>query len=281
MRYTILTYIFNNYEFVREPCVIDPEAEYLLITDNKALTSKHWKIIYDERLEGLSVFDKCYYVRFHLFNYAKTNICVRLDGSIRIKDSLKPIVDRFQELNADILLMMNPVHNYLLDDYDQWIETRNYPKEAADRARKKIASLGYDKSYKGYYQANFVIERNNELTRGIDSQTYQLLKELGVNGVIDRFDQPIWAFVINHYFADRLKVMAVSVYIVTCSRYLQWYIHNTNIPMVCEGPIKPFYLFNKITSVERFDFFHPSKFVREIFYVIDRLRRTLHQHFSL
>lgn len=274
MRYTILTYIFNNYEFVREPCVIDPEAEYLLITDDKALTSKNWKIIYDERLEGLSVFDKCYYVRFHLFDYAKTDICIRLDGSIQIKDSLKPIVDRFQELKADILLMINPVHNYLLDDYEQWVETRNYPKEAADRAKKKIASLGYDESYKGYYQANFVIERNNELTQGIDNKTFHLLKELGVNGVIDRFDQPIWAFVINKYYANRIKVMTVSVYIITCSRYLQWYMHNTDKAIVCNNPIKPFYLFNKMITPERFDFFHSSKFIRAIFYAIDKLRRT-------
>jgi len=275
MRYTILTYIFNNYEFVREPWIIDPDADYLLITDDKSLSSKHWKIIYDERLEGLSVFDKCYFVRFHLFEYAKTDICIRLDGSILIKDSLKPIVDRFQELNADILLMMNPVHNYLHEDYDEWVETRSYPRDAANRAMKKLESLGYDYSYKGYYQANFVIERKNKLTKGINDKTYQLLRELGVNGVIDRFDQPVWAFVINKYFADKLKVMPVSEHIVTCSKYLQWYMHNSNKPLGSHLTHKPYFLFNQIIEPERFDSFHPSRLYRELIYLSFKLRKWL------
>ena len=58
-RYTVLTYIINRYEVVHEILEKDPEAEYLLITDDASLTSDTWTVVYDPDLEGLSTFDKC------------------------------------------------------------------------------------------------------------------------------------------------------------------------------------------------------------------------------
>ena len=39
MRYTVLTYIFNGYEQVHEIKEKDPDADYVLVTDNQRLTS--------------------------------------------------------------------------------------------------------------------------------------------------------------------------------------------------------------------------------------------------
>lgn len=81
-RYTILCYIINNYEVVHEVIERDPDAEYILVTDDPKLESKTWKVIYDKSLEGLSIFDKCYAIRFNIFKYVTSDICIYLDANI-------------------------------------------------------------------------------------------------------------------------------------------------------------------------------------------------------
>lgn len=253
MKYSVLTYIFNDYEFVREVKVKDPEAEYLLITDNPDLKSETWKVIYASCLNGLSVFDKCYYVRFHPFEFCNTNICFRIDGSVQILDSLSVIVNRFIDKDADLMLMLNPVHNYLHEDYEQWVLARGYPRESANKALTKLLGLGYDKNYRGYYQATIVIEKNNEITRTIDERTYKLLKELGENGIIDRFDQPVWSFVINQYNEEKkIKVMPVTEWLITFSSYLKWCFHNSDASIPVKLEQKPPYLFDELVVCEDF-----------------------------
>ena len=49
-KYSVLCYIFNGYEQVREVQEKDPNAEYILVTDDPKLKSKTWKVVYDEKL---------------------------------------------------------------------------------------------------------------------------------------------------------------------------------------------------------------------------------------
>ncbi len=251
-RYSVLTFIFNNYEMVREVKVTDPDAEYILVTDDKELKSDTWKIVYDKRLDNMSIIDKCYYVRYHSFEYCNTDICFRIDGSIQVKESLSNIIDEFESRNADMMVMLNPVSTHLHKDYKRWARTRGYSKEDADKSMALINSLGYSRFYKGYYQICVTIERNNKVTRDFNSITYDLLKYLGTDEQIERLDQPIWSFVLNKMFSTRINVMPVSETLITNSKYLQWYFHNTDNPIPMKGKMKKTYLFNKI--VECVDF---------------------------
>ena len=49
-KYSILCYIINNYENVKEVIEKDPNAEYILVTDDKNLKSSTWNVVYDESL---------------------------------------------------------------------------------------------------------------------------------------------------------------------------------------------------------------------------------------
>jgi len=44
-RYSILTFIFGNYECLREVQDKKEDIEYVCITDNKYLVSSTWKIV--------------------------------------------------------------------------------------------------------------------------------------------------------------------------------------------------------------------------------------------
>ena len=58
-RYTVLTYIFNGYEFVHEVGEKDPEADYVLVTDDPNITSETWRVVYSST-PGYSPFAKCW-----------------------------------------------------------------------------------------------------------------------------------------------------------------------------------------------------------------------------
>ena len=246
-RYSILTYIINNYEIVREVKQADPEAEYSLVTDNQHLTSATWHVIYDEDLEGLSVFDKCYAIRFNCFKYCTTDICVRIDANIGLKLSIKPLIDIFEEGDYDACLMPHPHRDNFCDEYEAWIEQRGYDRVQAERCLKYMQERGYDFKYKGLFQCGFAIQRRGELTDKIDKMVFSMLKELGVNGVIERNDQIPFSFVVNKYFSN-LKVLPISSQIL-CSPYMQLYLHGQkeytldNLPDMTKEDVH--YMFNR------------------------------------
>lgn len=246
--YTVLTYIFNGYERVHEIQQKDPDAEYILVTDDPKLKSKTWKVVFDDSLKKLSAFDKCYHVRFHPFLYAKTDIVVRIDGSIQVNKSLEKIVNDFD--GYDRCLMIHPRRNTMKEEYDVWVNTRGYPKEQADKCLGFMKRMGYDMKLQGLYQGCFEILRKNEVNRNINDIVYDFLRYLG-DGKIERLDQTITSFVINHLFQD-LKVMPVSENLVTNSPLMTWYLHNSFTPIPDDKEkIEP-YLFNKPVKTKEY-----------------------------
>jgi hypothetical protein len=45
-KYAVITFMFNNYDLLREPLVVDDNFDYYCLTDDKQLTSNIWKCIY-------------------------------------------------------------------------------------------------------------------------------------------------------------------------------------------------------------------------------------------
>lgn len=239
-RYTVLTYIFCGYEKVHEVVERDPDADCVLVTDDPSLESSTWRVIYDSTLDGLSPFDKCYQVRFHPFRYAITDIVVRIDGSIKVKKSLAPLIDEFERKKYDRCLMIHPARNRMEDEYKVWVRYRSYPVSQMERCLTMMRKLGYNFGYRGLYQGCFEIVRNNEVNRELNELTFALLRYLGKDGRIERLDQTITSFVANSLFDSRLKVLPVSESLVTKSEYLQWHIHNSTRVIHDAPKIQPF-----------------------------------------
>lgn len=231
-KYSVLMYNFNNYEILRDPEEIDSECEYIYVTDNKNLKSDKWKIIVDKDLEGLSVFDKCYSVRFNLFKYATTPVCIYIDGSIQIHKSLRKFYDAFIESKCDVGLNIHPSRNNVYDEYNAWLKIRNYSKLQAAKCMVMFKAAEYNPKYKGLYQGTVRICKNTELNKAIDEFTYNTLKKLGTENEIERLDQTIYSFVVNKFFND-IKIFAFSQQVFQ-SNYMNWckhggtYIHPYN-----------------------------------------------------
>ena len=226
-RYSILTYIFNNYERLKE--IKDPQedVEYICITDDANLKSDTWKVVYDKNLEGLSTFDKCYKVRFSLFDYVSTDICIRIDSSIEICKSLDNLINKFNNSGYKLALMPHPRHN-LVDEYNAWISTRGYSKERAISILNILGNITkYDFTYKGQAELTICIERKCKEVEDLDRMTYALLKYLGEENKIERVDQTIYSVILNRYF-NKLPVMLIFNQLLLDSPYCKIYHHDSD-----------------------------------------------------
>lgn len=66
------------------------------MTDNKNLKSDTWNVIYDESLlKYKNAFERCFTVRYNPFKYISSDVCVTIDGSMKMKGSLDPIINSF------------------------------------------------------------------------------------------------------------------------------------------------------------------------------------------
>lgn len=221
-------YNFNNYEIMREPQEVDPECEYIYVTDNPAYKNqtKFWKVIVDDDLKNMSTFDKCYNVRFNLFKYATTPVCIYVDGSIQIHKSLRKFYDDFMNSKADIGLNIHPSSYNLPQEYGEWVKRRNYPVAQAEKCLHAFQAMGYNFDFKGLFQGTCRICKNTNLNRQIDDATLTLLRMLGTNGIIERLDQTVYTFIVNHAFKD-IKIFPFSQQVFQ-SNYMHWCFHNSN-----------------------------------------------------
>ena len=141
MLYSILTYIFAGYEHVHEITNKKDDVEYILVTDNPKLTSNTWHIVYWND-NNMTDFDKVCYVRYHPFEFVSCDICVKIDGSIEIKNGdLSNIVNKFNDY--DMCLMIHPERNTLFDEYQAWIWYKNYPQSLAENAYINLLNMVY------------------------------------------------------------------------------------------------------------------------------------------
>lgn len=252
VNYTVLTYIFNDYEIIREVESPSPYAEYLLITDNQKLKSNTWKIIFDKDLEGLSTFEKCYFVRFHPYKYCKTDICIRIDGSMKILKPLDALALSFYKGNYDIALTIHPSRNRIDEEYLIWGLLRNIEAASIGSALTMLSDSNYNFLYKGLFQLGFCITRNNPEVNAINTATLSLLQRLGGKEGIHRIDQTVFSYVLNTH-KEGIKVMPLDDEILH-SNYLHIYKHNS----LCEAlpardRIRP-YMFNKrVETIKSYD----------------------------
>ena len=244
-KYSVLMYNFNNYELFREPLEIDPECEYIYVTDNENFKSNKWKVIVDKDLEDLSVFDKCYRVRFNLFKYATTPVCIYLDGSFAILKSLRCIYDAFMKSEADLGLCVHPYRNNIIEEYKVWVTDRQYPIKNVRKILKYMAELEYPAVYKGLYQGGMRICKNTELNKKIDDKVFNTLVMLGEPGKIERIDQTIYSLVLNTTFKDDVKIFPFAQQVFQ-NDTLSWKLHGANVNHPAPlGNYKSGYVFNK------------------------------------
>ena len=227
-KYSVLTFIIGKgYEKVHEIENMQDDVEYLLVTDDPDLKSNTWKVTYDEDLLSFKTpFERCFRVRYNIFKYCTTDICITIDGSMQVKGSLDNLIATFDGGDYDICLMPHPLWSDLLTEYNAWIRMRGYPVQQAQRAIDFFKRCNYDLSTNGLYQLCFTIKRRSHVTKQLDDMTLACLQLLSDESTFERLDQTVFSFVFNRHFSH-LKVLPVSEQVVR-SYAIQWFWHNSD-----------------------------------------------------
>lgn len=227
-RYTILTFIIGKgYEKVHEILNKQDDVEYLLVTDDETLKSDTQQVVYDKSLlEFKTPFERCFRVRYNVFRYCSTDICITIDGSIQVTGTLDKLIAEFCRRGDDICLMPHPLWDDIRREYGAWVQMRGYPVQQAQRCVDFLGSVGYDFSIRGLYQLCFSVKKRSHLTSQIDALAFAFLQRVSEEGSFERLDQTIFSYVINTFF-KHIKIMPVSEQVVR-SYALQWYWHNSD-----------------------------------------------------
>lgn len=245
-KYTILSYCFGNYDLLREPTVVDPDAEYIYITD-KCIPSKHWKVIVNTVLTAKDPIYASYYVRHHPFEFASTDIVVTVDSSIQINDSLAPIINAFDESGADYSIILSI---YKSDEHKiaEWL--RRTPVRISDHdvnALRTFIKKSKQENYKGAIGQAFTIYRNTPIMQKFSRHVWRYLLALGEHGKPVRIDEIVIHKILYRY--PDIKVFPTSLQIIQ-STYMTYCGHFTHTPVMhyqnydqyyylCDQPVYP------------------------------------------
>lgn len=234
--YSVLCYNIHNYEVLHEIeksayDAMKDKVEFVYVTDDKSITSSTWTIKYVDWYDG-DVFVPCYNIRFNPFDYVSSDIVIRIDGSMQIVKDLQPLIDRFNEGNYDLGIIVHPTRQTQYEEYCAWVYQRGMKPESANNVLSFMQNNGYDvKNYKGLYQFNFMIHRKNQINLDFMKETYDVLKLLAIDGEeIHRCDQTVGSFVLNAHYPS-MKILPFGQYICF-DHYFRWCAHNTDTQMV-------------------------------------------------
>lgn len=249
-KYTVLSFNFNGYDKLREPLSVDPNADYVFVTD-KPTKSKYWNVIVDTRLANRNPIYAAYYVRWHPFEYVKTDIVIVIDASIKINSSLSDIYVAFANSGADYAPMCSVYKN----DEEKiafWHKsTKRIDSYEVERLTYMIDKL-HQSLWKGSVGMAIGLIRNTFHIQHYMKHVWRYLLALGRNGVPHRLDEVI-AHKVLWFYNDVLDIFPLSVQVIQ-SNYMTYCEHKSDTP-VNKYPDydQYFYLCNKPVSPVRFD----------------------------
>lgn len=232
MKYTILTFLFGDYDTFKEPEEVDPEATYICVTDRKDLTSNVWNIIYEPTLDTdeFTGIQKSFYIKYHAWkNYiqAESKYLVRLDMSIQIHKSLQPIIQYMDLNDYDCLLQYHNTRTDMLDEYNAWIRERaNYNPKYKDIFIRKLSEEGYNFNIPGLLGTTIQIYKiTPDVIKFVD-EVDKLINE--TSNYQDNNDQCYFTYAYSHH--RYLKTIFTNTQIIA-SNYMDYCYHGTNDPV--------------------------------------------------
>jgi len=244
MKYCIFTYIFNNYDLIREPIEIDNNCDYFLFTDNENLSSEKWNIIYLNQFDTnkLNGYQKSNILKYtfnkYIPNLDEYDYIVKIDGSMQLYESLSSIINYLRLNNKDISIAPHPLRNNFIDEYLIWIQKRSLDSFYLNQ----FISLTKDYNYniKGLCETGLMIIKNSEICWKLIDDVHNILSQ---NDNKDHLEQCYFSYVLYKYI-NKLNISWHGATLYRYSNFIKLMCHGNNY-FEHDEPVKQ----NKIISI--------------------------------
>jgi len=227
--YSVVTYLFGDYDILRDPDEIDENAEYICLTDRDDLESDIWefKKLDFPNLEKYNSWQKTLIARYTALNYINTDTCIKIDASVHIKKSLSKLIYKFKAIKEQQFgILIHPWRDDYLEEYDEWINTRNLDPLQKEQFIKYCKDHNYDINKKGMIMTTIMLYKNDEYSKNCDNY---ILNELINNYDFNiRVDQTYFSIIfINNFLTNDKCYVYLSMQVLD-SDYFEYFYHGQN-----------------------------------------------------
>ena len=229
-KYAVVTFLFNRYDLLREPIMVDENADYYCLTDDKELSSDKWTCLYVPEFDtdDLTGVQKTYMAKYSFYKYIqyKYEYYITIDASIEIASKLSPIIEYTEKNEFDIGLSMHPNRTRWSDEYNEWIKTRGLNPYYAETFYKYSNSLGFDaKAENGLIECTVKVYKNSSNVIDFIDDVYLTLKD--VVSFKDSNEQCYLTCVYKRHMKN-LNAFFFTRQLYSNSKYFNSYYHKTN-----------------------------------------------------
>ena len=222
-RYSVVTFLFGDYDNLKDPLVVDEAAEYICITDRTDLQSNVWKFenITEYDISNYNDWQKTLIARYTALNHISTKYCVIIDGSVEIKKSLNNFINI--NLISDVGFIIHPFRDLYLDEFDEWINKRNLDPIQKEQFIDYCNKHNFDYNVKGFIMSTIMFIKKSNKT--IDLM-HRVLNELMNNYDFSiRVDQLYLSVIFFKYYYNLYR--EYFSYQILNSDYFSYYYHNS------------------------------------------------------
>lgn len=206
-KYSIYTWVFDN--ILPTVSDIDPNAEYIVITDNKDLCNNSkqniWNIIYEESLKTMDEYEKILYCISHPFKYCNNDIVIKFDSKIQFEKHPTFILQHYIYKHNNISFIANSKYSNINEYYKNLYNSENTDKNNIINELTKLKQLNVDLNAH-LYKHNFIIQSKNKDNENLNNLVYALglyLKDFNIPIDI------LFSYIVNKFFND-LRILILK-----------------------------------------------------------------------
>jgi len=163
----VYTCITNEKDLLRDPAYVDKNVDYVCYTDTAfKYKKKLWNIVEIPKLEKRDYVSQAKYSKYYRIMSHKLkelndyDISLYIDGSIKITESIIPLIDELKDGR-----MMACSHNRkggLYAEIDACISNGKDRKDVLEYQRKAYKARGYPKNNENLWALKFLVRKNKD-----------------------------------------------------------------------------------------------------------------------
>lgn len=234
-KYSVVTTNFGNYENIKEIENPVPDVEYVLVTDNPTAKYKTWKTVLFHDYDKLVYPELAWiYVKWFTFNYCTSDVCLYIDGSIKIQSDFSELIQYFLDNKYEYAATIEHVYCTSGSMLEVWGKENfhGYTTEAASSTIQYLKDIGCNVDAFGLLNTSFLLKRKTEFTKLIDETTWNILtRNNTANKTEQRVMEPAFTYSLykNAYHNDKILVLEHNI---KWSKWFTWRYHNSNMSTV-------------------------------------------------